>query len=503
MEDSERLLREALEEKRKELEELEALALFTPRKSLARTPPGGFSSGAEVSQDAEKRPLQSPEELQEAIRRRLEPVASSSRRELPRGEKEKEAEPKSMREQDIEELIELANTAGSNIMSAATGPTNKLNKSDLGLIGTQVQRLTAVVATLAGRLLKASEQSKAYRGEAGVPVVMEKETYATMLRTERTATQPKPVSMGTSIAVYPSEDSSIKTAEETKAVLKEAINPNTMGLQVARLRKVGNAGAVLQTRNREDIEKIRKAMPANLKVQETGQKTPVVAILNVSGHVKDGEDLLGALRTQNFNDVDPKEGFPKVAFYKKTKEDSCTTEMLACSAKWRDRLMSRERVYIDWERYLVRDFLDITCCAKCQWYGHSMKHCKAEKETCSNCGDVGYGHKECKSKKEAPPVSKQGRYVNVGQINLQGATTATAELPEIAHRLGLDIVLVQEQYGRSQLQGLLQCTDEGKAGRPISRTAPGRARARERANEVPGSKCGLGSVLYNTLVACR
>ncbi|VVC90129.1 unnamed protein product [Leptidea sinapis] len=276
-----------------------------------------------MSQGAEKRPLQSPEELQEAIRRRLEPVASSSRRELPRGEKEKEKEeePKSMREQDVEELIELANTAGSTIMSAATGPTNRLNKSDLGLVGTQVQRLTVVVATLAGRLLKASEQSKAYRGEAGVPVVMERETYATMLRTGRTATQPKPLSMGTSIAVYLSEDSSIKTAEETKAVLKEAINPHTMGLQVARLRKVGNAGVVLQIRNREDIEKIRKAMPANLKVQETGQKTPLVAILNVSGHVKDGEDLLGALRSsvrslrlRILNEEDSMTWTPKKAF---------------------------------------------------------------------------------------------------------------------------------------------------------------------------------------------
>ncbi|VVC90563.1 unnamed protein product [Leptidea sinapis] len=102
----------------------------------------------------------------------------------------------------------------------------------------QVQRLTAVVATLAGRLFKASEQSMAYHGEAGDPAVMKREMYATMLRTGRTATQPKPQSMGTTIAVYPSEDSTIKTAEETKAVLKEAINPHTMGLQVARLRKV-------------------------------------------------------------------------------------------------------------------------------------------------------------------------------------------------------------------------------------------------------------------------
>ncbi|VVD00323.1 unnamed protein product [Leptidea sinapis] len=155
---SERLLREAVEEKRKELEELEALALFTPRKSLARTPPGGFGSVEELRQGAEKRSLQSPEVLQEALRRKLEPSTS--------GQKSKDG--MSMKDQDIENLIELANTAGSTIMSAATGPTNKLNKADLGLIGTQVQRLTAVVATLAGRLLKAKETERAVTITAGV-----------------------------------------------------------------------------------------------------------------------------------------------------------------------------------------------------------------------------------------------------------------------------------------------------------------------------------------------
>ncbi|VVD00322.1 unnamed protein product [Leptidea sinapis] len=205
--------------------------------------------------------------------------------------------------------------------------------------------------------------------------------------------------MGASIAVYPMESSGLSTADQTKAALKEAINPHTMGLQVARLRKVGNAGVVLQTRSKEDLEKIKKAMPATLKVQETGQRTSLVAILNIQGHVKDGEELLGALRQQNFSEVDAKEGFPRVAFYKKTKGGSCTTVVLACSAQWRDRLMPRERVYIDWERYLVRDFLDVTCCSKCQWYGHSAKHCRAEKETCSR-------------ENQAPPGPSQGQITN-------------------------------------------------------------------------------------------
>ncbi|VVC87289.1 unnamed protein product [Leptidea sinapis] len=434
MDNSERLLREAVEEKRRELEELESIALFTPRRSLARTPPGGFGSVEEL-RGAEKRPLQSPEELQEALRRKLEPSTSGSN----------EGSSRAMKECNTEELIEFANMTGSEIMAAATGNSSKLNKADIGLISTQVQRLTAVVATLAGRLAKAKECAHTTTRE---PDRSETKSYASTLRTGRTTTQPKPQGMGSVLAVYLADNSGVKTAEETKAVLKEAIKPTSMGLQVARLRKVRNAGLVLQTRTKEDAENIKNAMPSTLRVQDAGQRTPLVAVINVEGHIKDEKEILGALRKQYFADVPEKEGFPKVAFYKKSKGGSCTTVVLACSGTWRDRLMSRERVYLEWERYLVRDFLEVTCCTKCQWYGYSAKHCKAVEETCSKCGTAGHGHK----------------------INLQGALTATAELPGIAQRLGLGIVLVQEQYARAQLPGLLQCTEDSKAGIYVNST---------------------------------
>lgn len=57
--------------------------------------------------------------------------------------------------------------------------------------------------------------------------------------------------------------------------------------------------------------------------------------------------------------------------------------------------------------------------------------------------------------------------IRVGQINLAGAELATAELPLIAENLGLDVVLLQEHYPRSQavaVGSILQCGDSAKAG---------------------------------------
>lgn len=52
--------------------------------------------------------------------------------------------------------------------------------------------------------------------------------------------------------------------------------------------------------------------------------------------------------------------------------------------------------------------------------------------------------------------------LKVGQINLGGAAVATRELPAIAGSLGLDIVLVQEQYTKAE--GILQCGENSSAG---------------------------------------
>lgn len=56
----------------------------------------------------------------------------------------------------------------------------------------------------------------------------------------------------------------------------------------------------------------------------------------------------------------------------------------------------------------------------------------------------------------------QPRILQVGQLNLQGSAAATKELLVIARSLGLDIVLVQEQYAATA--GILQCGEHPAAG---------------------------------------
>lgn len=52
--------------------------------------------------------------------------------------------------------------------------------------------------------------------------------------------------------------------------------------------------------------------------------------------------------------------------------------------------------------------------------------------------------------------------LKIGQLNLQGSSAATTELPMVAQSMGLDIVLVQEQYAGSA--SILECGDAPAAG---------------------------------------
>lgn len=54
--------------------------------------------------------------------------------------------------------------------------------------------------------------------------------------------------------------------------------------------------------------------------------------------------------------------------------------------------------------------------------------------------------------------------IYVGQLNLQGSKEATCELVVVARNIGLDIVLVQEQYCNHHINNLIQCGQSAKAG---------------------------------------
>ncbi|GBP97330.1 hypothetical protein EVAR_103843_1 [Eumeta japonica] len=130
-------------------------------------------------------------------------------------------------------------------------------------------------------------------------------------------------------------------------------------------------------------------------------------------------------------------------------------------------------MYIGWEVVEVCDYLGVTCCRKCQQYGHPEKFCRSKDEICGKCGAVGHRRDDCTSQEE-----KCATCHRFGKRDAHTHTTAAANCParpqlgrigarnsgtaEYSTRTGLDIVLVQEQYTESL--EILQVGENAKAG---------------------------------------
>lgn len=154
----------------------------------------------------------------------------------------------------------------------------------------------------------------------------------------------------------------------------------------------------MQTTSADAANIIKGALPPTVRVTEPQAKKPLVAIVNVEGDIT-GAALVEAIYTQNLKGkgISP-EAYKSDcrAAFKKTRQGSGrSTHVLECSPAIRDTLIDAERVFIDWERYLVRDYVDVICCLKCHGYGHPAKYCKSSADVCGRCTETGHRARDC------------------------------------------------------------------------------------------------------------
>ena len=175
------------------------------------------------------------------------------------------------------------------------------------------------------------------------------------------------------------------------------MDPAIRGIQVQGVRKVGNAGEVVQTASAEAARQLKAAAPSTLRVMDPKMRRPLVAIRNLRTDPKE-EQLIEDLHKVNLAEHPD---WPKAKLldqFKKGRRDAGrTTVVLECTSALRNKLVSLGRVYIGWDEADVCDFVRVTCCAKCQQYGHPEKHCRAEGMVCGKCGEGGHKALECQS----------------------------------------------------------------------------------------------------------
>ncbi|GBP96664.1 hypothetical protein EVAR_89989_1 [Eumeta japonica] len=286
-------------------------------------------SGITILEDADglrdgKRPRESPGEENLAAKPRLETESDS------------EQVAAAPHYGGKEEMMRTVHDSVKAISALVAGPGSKLNKADISSVAAYGHEILAVVAALNLRLAEAElqvaqaklEAARASRvaavsGGSEAVVTAQPRSYASALRLpgRERADIRKPES-GPVLAIYPVAEQidNIKTAEETKTLLKNAINPASMQVQVTKVRKVGRAGVVVQTTSAESAEKIRRRSRPRCGV-------------------RDPKWTLDRLAKEC-----------RVAF-KNPVERPITTVVLECSPELRDLLVSLDRVLSAGRRY--------------------------------------------------------------------------------------------------------------------------------------------------------
>ncbi|CAH2207680.1 jg25840, partial [Pararge aegeria aegeria] len=253
-------------------------------------------------------------------------------------------------------------------------------------------------------------------------------SYASALKvSKKAAPVPIPAAQGPVLAFYPAPEhaEAFKSAEDTKAELKKSIRPQEIQLQVERLRKVGNAGVVVQTTSAAAAAKLREVTPATLRVTEPKRRAPLVSLRHVDGE-GNIEELYPALHEQNFRgtdwSVERLRSQSRLAFKKRGR--GTTTVVLECSPQLREALLVKGRVFLGWQVVEVCDFLSVTCCRKCHQYGHPEKYCRSAEVFCGRCGASGHRREECSGAEECCATCKR-----FGKLDASKHATISASCP--------------------------------------------------------------------------
>lgn len=402
---------------------------FTPRGSLKRTPP------PTPPPQSGKRPLSSPVDSQPGpSRARIErsnsraPAVQTPQVTLPQVERpvQTPAAPVSAPAKETGapqvggfklatasklELLDCVRDALRNIIGITSGPGSKLNKTDIGGVYTNGQNILGAVAALELHLAEAERRADlaevklaSSQLQAVVSAAMpEQPSFANALKMGK-GQLPKPIkAQGPVLAFYPVEEAETNTSEQTKAELKRTVEPRAISVQVENVRKVGNAGIMVQTASVAAAERLKKAVPASLRVVEPKRRQPLVALHNVDGDPS-FEALVDEVWELNFRE-DPLWPLPSVkeamkGAFKRSRKGSPykeTTCVFECTPGMREALVNLGTVYIGWQHVEVSDFVRVTCCNKCQMYGHPEKFCRAKDPTCGRCGETGHRADQCKS----------------------------------------------------------------------------------------------------------
>jgi hypothetical protein len=200
-----------------------------------------------------------------------------------------------------------------------------------------------------------------------------KETYAEKLKLCKN----EPV-----VLVRPKDSS--KKGKDTRAAVQKNIDPSK--LPIKELRNVARGSVVLECKNAESAELVRKGVEEKMgdeyEVSVSSLRNPEVKVIGLFDK-PDESEVIERIKIQN-EFLDPGAIIEILKVEKMRNREDSYNLVLKVDPKSYNLIMSAGRLNVGWNRCRVVENLRILRCFKCCEYGHRVSDCKNE-EKCNKC----------------------------------------------------------------------------------------------------------------------
>lgn len=184
-----------------------------------------------------------------------------------------------------------------------------------------------------------------------------------------------------------------QTLDEVKNVIKSTIRPSKMGINIKRVTKTAR-GIMIETEGMDQLEKLsgcQALKDKGLVFDKPKKRNPRVMIYDVELPEDQGE-FVEDVYAQNFGEAKMdletfRNEFRYVHKYKKKDpKDTRVSLVIETSARVRNLLRMRDRIFIGWQSCRLKDYNPLVRCFKCQAFGHVSKYCKGQ-NVCPHCAE--------------------------------------------------------------------------------------------------------------------
>ncbi|GBO04454.1 hypothetical protein AVEN_272490-1 [Araneus ventricosus] len=235
------------------------------------------------------------------------------------------------------------------------------------------------------------------------------------------------------------------SSEEVKETLLKALAPSKIKIGIRNVRKLAKGGVAIECDSINGTESILQEINGNEQLRSTfeakapAKRLPRIIIYDVDETVEK-DAFVNTLISQN-------EGIREQDIYScfklKSRQAGKSHWVVEAHPRTFHSLLRRRKIFFEWHRFSLREFLRPTRCYKYNRFGHIITNCQ-HAETCPQCGEEGHKKPECKN---------EAKCINCTETNLKYKLThevTHAATDPCCHSLHheTDLFITRTNYGR-------------------------------------------------------